>query len=168
MPVARDECRFIVNLSLFAKTFSFFSIQGPLVFNAVRAVHPTTPIVILGGRYICKSWGYSLLTVQLQGIPIFAIVVSLSMYITANSAGRSYRSTRWSFYGPRKRTVHGNHRLPQWATPLFLMGFADRQRIGAKLDNKNSTDNITFSRRYLDPNRVTYEVSCAVRFFSTG
>jgi hypothetical protein len=22
---------------------------GPLVFNAVRAVHPTTPIIILGG-----------------------------------------------------------------------------------------------------------------------
>ncbi len=29
---------------------------------------------------------------------------------------------------------------------------------GAKLDHKGSKKNITFSRRYLDPNRVTYEV----------
>ncbi len=29
---------------------------------------------------------------------------------------------------------------------------------GANLDQKGSTKNITFSRRYLDPNRVTYEV----------
>jgi hypothetical protein len=28
----------------------------------------------------------------------------------------------------------------------------------AKLDKKGSTENITFTRRYLDPNRVTYEV----------
>jgi len=26
---------------------------GPLVFNAIRAVHPTTPILIFGGMYIC-------------------------------------------------------------------------------------------------------------------
>jgi hypothetical protein len=34
---------------------------------------------------------------------------------------------------------------------------------GAKLDEKGSTGNIQFNRRYLDPNRVTYEVSCVVR-----
>lgn len=30
--------------------------------------------------------------------------------------------------------------------------------MSADLDHKNSKKNITFSRRYLDPNRVTYEV----------
>lgn len=30
--------------------------------------------------------------------------------------------------------------------------------LSANLDHKGSKKNITFSRRYLDPNRVTYEV----------
>lgn len=31
-------------------------------------------------------------------------------------------------------------------------------QLGAKLDRKGSNKNITFSRRYLDPNRVTFQV----------
>ena len=30
---------------------------------------------------------------------------------------------------------------------------------GVNLDHKGSDKNLTFTRRYLDPNRVTYEVS---------
>jgi len=26
-------------------------LKGPLVFNAIRAIHPLTPILILGGSY---------------------------------------------------------------------------------------------------------------------
>jgi len=35
------------------------TLLGPLVFNAIRAVHPTTPILILGGHtHIrdCSMW----------------------------------------------------------------------------------------------------------------
>jgi len=34
----------------------------------------------------------------------------------------------------------------------------DMVSLAAKLDDKRSNKNITFSRRYLDPNRITYEV----------
>lgn len=35
--------------------------------------------------------------------------------------------------------------------------------LSAKLDRKGSTKNVTFSRRYLDPNRVTYQVGDLLR-----
>jgi len=38
--------------------------------------------------------------------------------------------------------------------PRFLKSY-----IGANLDDKGRNKNLTFSRRYLDPNRVTYEVA---------
>ncbi|KAI0039404.1 hypothetical protein FA95DRAFT_1585296 [Auriscalpium vulgare] len=76
----------------------------PTVFNAVRAVHPTTPILILGGHTHIRD------CVQFDGRSI------------ALESGR-YMET-----------------------------------VGANLDfKKGCTDNITFNRRYLDPNRVTYE-----------
>lgn len=77
----------------------------PLVFNAVRAVHPTTPILILGGHTHIRD------CVQLDGRSM------------ALESGRYFET----------------------------VGF-----LSAKLDKKGSTKNITFSRRYLDPNRVTY------------
>ncbi|KAF8963639.1 Metallo-dependent phosphatase-like protein [Flammula alnicola] len=83
MPVARDD--------------------WPLVFNAVRAVHPLTPILILGGHTHIRD------CLQLDGR-------SMSL-----ESGR-YMET-----------------------------------VGANIDKKGSKSNITFSRRYLDPNRVTYE-----------
>ena len=33
-----------------------------------------------------------------------------------------------------------------------------RNYIGVNLDQENNDKNLTFTRRYLDPNRVTYEV----------
>ncbi|KAL4249237.1 Calcineurin-like phosphoesterase domain-containing protein [Abortiporus biennis] len=78
----------------------------PLVFNAVRAVHPTTPILILGGHTHIRD------CVQLDGR-------SMSL-----ESGRYMETVGW---------------------------------LSAKLDKKGSNKNITFSRRYLDPNRVTYE-----------
>lgn len=38
---------------------------------------------------------------------------------------------------------------------LTLIGIV----LGVDLDEANDKQNLTFSRRYLDPNRVTYEVS---------
>ncbi|KNZ74029.1 hypothetical protein J132_08339 [Termitomyces sp. J132] len=82
----------------------------PLVFNAVRAVHPYTPILIFGGHTHIRD------CVQLDGR-------SMSL-----ESGR-YMET-----------------------------------VAAKLDNHSKNKNskskpkdIKFSRRYLDPNRVTYE-----------
>ncbi|KAG5651303.1 hypothetical protein H0H81_009128 [Sphagnurus paluster] len=78
--------------------------KWPLVFNAIRQVHPSTPILILGGHSHIRD------CIQLDGR-------SMSL-----ESGR-YMET-----------------------------------IAAKLDHgNNSSDNITFTRRYLDPNRVTYE-----------
>ncbi|KAI0253692.1 Metallo-dependent phosphatase-like protein [Lactifluus subvellereus] len=83
MPVARDN--------------------WPTVFNAVRAVHPTTPVLILGGHTHIRD------CLQFDGRSI------------ALESGR-YMET-----------------------------------VGADLDHKGSTKNLTVNRRYLDPNRVTYE-----------
>ncbi|KAI9445631.1 Metallo-dependent phosphatase-like protein [Lactarius psammicola] len=86
MPVARDK--------------------WPLVFNAVRAVHPTTPILILGGHTHIRD------CLQFDGRSI------------ALESGR-YMET---------------------------LGF-----LSVNLDRRGSTGNLTMNRRYLDPNRVTYE-----------
>ncbi|KAH8995902.1 Metallo-dependent phosphatase-like protein [Lactarius akahatsu] len=86
MPVARDN--------------------WPLVFNAVRAVHPTTPILILGGHTHIRD------CLQFDGRSI------------ALESGR-YMET---------------------------LGF-----LSVDLDHRGSTRNLTVNRRYLDPNRVTYE-----------
>ncbi|KAH9058231.1 Metallo-dependent phosphatase-like protein [Lactarius vividus] len=86
MPVARDN--------------------WPLVFNAVRAVHPTTPILILGGHTHIRD------CLQFDGRSI------------ALESGR-YMET---------------------------LGF-----LSVDLDHRGSSRNLTVNRRYLDPNRVTYE-----------
>ncbi|RDX45298.1 hypothetical protein OH76DRAFT_1358128 [Lentinus brumalis] len=78
----------------------------PTVFNAIRAVHPTTPILILGGHTHIRD------CVQYDGRSM------------ALESGRYMETVGW---------------------------------MSAKFDQKGSTKNLTFSRRYLDPNRVTYE-----------
>ncbi|THH29550.1 hypothetical protein EUX98_g4639 [Antrodiella citrinella] len=87
----------------------------PLVFNAVRAVHPTTPILILGGHTHIRD------CVQLDG------------------RSMSLESGRY----------------------METVGF-----LSAKLDQKGSKKNLTFSRRYLDPNRVTYEFHAQTKSFN--
>ncbi|KAF8589377.1 hypothetical protein K439DRAFT_1628820 [Ramaria rubella] len=77
----------------------------PLVFDAVRKVHPTTPILIFGGHSHVRD------CVQLDGR-------SMSL-----ESGRYMETVGW---------------------------------MSANLDHVPSTANITFSRRYLDPNPVTY------------
>ncbi|KAK0218159.1 Metallo-dependent phosphatase-like protein [Armillaria fumosa] len=79
----------------------------PLVFNAVRAIHATTPILILGGHTHIRD------CLQLDGR-------SMSL-----ESGRYMETVGW---------------------------------MSVKLDDARSqSENLTFSRRYLDPNRVTYE-----------
>ncbi|TFK84753.1 hypothetical protein K466DRAFT_601739 [Polyporus arcularius HHB13444] len=78
----------------------------PTVFNAIRAFHPTTPILILGGHTHIRD------CVQYDGRSM------------ALESGRYMETVGW---------------------------------MSANLDKKGSTKNLTFSRRYLDPNRVTYE-----------
>ncbi|KAG7444361.1 uncharacterized protein BT62DRAFT_1029301 [Guyanagaster necrorhizus] len=78
----------------------------PLVFNAVRAVHATTPILILGGHTHIRD------CLQLDGR-------SMSL-----ESGRYMETVGW---------------------------------MSTSLDGTNGSNNLTFSRRYLDTNRVTYE-----------
>ncbi|KAG2069137.1 hypothetical protein BDR04DRAFT_1102086 [Suillus decipiens] len=79
----------------------------PTVFNAVRAVHPLTPILIFGGHsHIRDCQQYDGRSMALE-------------------SGRYMETIGW---------------------------------MSANLDAaKNTHDNITFTRRYLDQNRVTYE-----------
>ncbi|KAH8984196.1 Metallo-dependent phosphatase-like protein [Lactarius hatsudake] len=85
-------------------------ISGPLVFNAVRAVHPTTPILILGGHTHIRD------CLQFDGRSIALV------------SGR-YMETLGK-----------------------ALGF-----LSVDLDHRGSKRNLTVNRRYLDPNRVTYE-----------
>ncbi|KAF8806633.1 hypothetical protein BYT27DRAFT_7191187 [Phlegmacium glaucopus] len=86
MPIARDK--------------------WPFVFNAIRAVHPLTPILIFGGHSHVRD------CLQLDGRSM------------ALESGRYMETVGW---------------------------------MSVDLDDKDSNKNLTFSRRYLDPNRVTYE-----------
>ncbi|KAK0497263.1 Metallo-dependent phosphatase-like protein [Armillaria luteobubalina] len=86
MPVARDN--------------------WPLVFDAIRAIHATTPILILGGHTHIRD------CVQFDGRSM------------ALESGRYMETVGW---------------------------------MSVKLDDAKSSQDLTFSRRYLDPNRVTYE-----------
>ena len=79
--------------------------KWPLVFNAVRAVHPTTPIIILGGHTHIRDCN------QPDGRSM------------ALESGRYMETVGW---------------------------------LSMKFDDQYSK-NLTFSRRYLDPNRLTYE-----------
>lgn len=85
--------------------------KWPFVFNAIRAVHPFTPILILGGHTHIRD------CLQLDGR-------SMSL-----ESGRYMETVGW---------------------------------LTAKLDQRESKENITFTRRYLDPNRVTYEYHTGV------
>lgn len=84
---------------------------------AIRAVNPSTPILIFGGHSHIRD------CVQLDGRSM------------ALQSGRYMETLGW---------------------------------MSANL-NENDSDNITFSRRYLDPNRVTYQVTLpvATRLFSS-
>ncbi|EPQ55273.1 Metallo-dependent phosphatase [Gloeophyllum trabeum ATCC 11539] len=86
MPVARDK--------------------WPVVFDAVRAVHPHTPILILGGHTHIRDCN------QPDGRSM------------ALESGRYMETVGW---------------------------------MSVNLDKPGSTGNLTFTRRYLDPNRVTYQ-----------
>jgi 2',3'-cyclic-nucleotide 2'-phosphodiesterase (5'-nucleotidase family) len=79
--------------------------KWPLVFNAIRAVHPSTPIIILGGHTHIRDCN------QPDGRSM------------ALESGRYMETLGW---------------------------------LSMKFDDKYSK-NLTFSRRYLDPNRLTYE-----------
>ncbi|KAF7311518.1 Metallophos domain-containing protein [Mycena kentingensis (nom. inval.)] len=91
----------------------------PLVFDAIRAVHPTTPILILGGHTHIRD------CVQLDGR-------SMSL-----ESGRYMETLGWMSADLPKPKGH----------------FGPRHNG----EDHNSSKNITFSRRYLDTNRVTYE-----------
>ncbi|TFK50866.1 hypothetical protein OE88DRAFT_1659986 [Heliocybe sulcata] len=78
----------------------------PLVFDAVRAVHPDTPIIILGGHTHIRDCN------QPDGRSM------------ALESGRYMETVGW---------------------------------MSVNLDTPDSTGNLTFTRRYLDPNRVTYQ-----------
>ncbi|EIM80908.1 uncharacterized protein STEHIDRAFT_150519 [Stereum hirsutum FP-91666 SS1] len=78
----------------------------PYVFNAIRAVHPDTPMIVLGGHsHIRDCQMYDGRTMALE-------------------SGRYMETVGW---------------------------------LSMDLDEANDKKNLTFSRRYLDPNRVTYE-----------
>ncbi|KAG6916331.1 hypothetical protein DXG01_007314 [Tephrocybe rancida] len=88
----------------------------PLVFNAIRAVHPYTPIIILGGHTHIRD------CVQFDGRSM-ALESGRYMETLAAKLDKTSHS-------------HGN---------------------GKDKSKPSKPKDIVFSRRYLDPNRVTYE-----------
>ncbi|KAJ6597105.1 Metallo-dependent phosphatase-like protein [Mycena vulgaris] len=110
MPVARDN--------------------WPLVFNAIRAVHPLTPIIILGGHTHIRD------CLQLDGR-------SMSM-----ESGRYMETVGWMSADLPEPKGHGRRHNGE--------DHGHDEGHGGH-GGDNGAKNITFSRRYLDPNRVTYE-----------
>ncbi|KAF7968586.1 hypothetical protein HWV62_30081 [Athelia sp. TMB] len=104
----------------------------PAVFNAVRAVHPYTPIIILGGHTHIRDCN------QLDAR-------SMSL-----ESGRYMETVGWLSMDFDKSTGHGH---------------------GGKgaPGKSNGTGPLAFSRRYLDPNRVTFEYHTGIsnRTFDT-
>ncbi|KAG6875388.1 hypothetical protein C0993_009448, partial [Termitomyces sp. T159_Od127] len=103
----------------------------PLVFNAVRAVHPYTPILILGGHTHIRDCGNVDHIINQYNMVTLLHSVQLDGRSMSLESGRYMETVGW---------------------------------MSAKLDNHVHTKNskqkpkdIKFSRRYLDPNRVTYE-----------
>ncbi|TDL19499.1 hypothetical protein BD410DRAFT_792116 [Rickenella mellea] len=86
----------------------------PTVYNAVRAVHPTTPILIFGGHTHIRD------CLQFDGRSM------------ALESGRYMETVGWMSVKLDKHLIDS----PSSTAPA---------------------KNLTFSRRYLDPNRVTYE-----------
>lgn len=86
----------------------------PAVFNAVRAVHPYTPIIILGGHTHIRDCN------------------QLDQRSMSLESGRYMETVGW-----------------------LSMDFDKSSKKGGK---SNGTGPLNFSRRYLDPNRVTFEV----------
>ncbi|KAF8173352.1 Metallo-dependent phosphatase-like protein [Mycena galopus ATCC 62051] len=97
----------------------------PRVFNAIRAVHPLTPILILGGHTHIRD------CVQLDGR-------SMSL-----ESGKYMETIGWM-----------SADLPE---PKGHYGGYGRHNGEDYSASGKAAKNITFSRRYLDPNRVTFE-----------
>ena len=49
MSVADDNCKHPKLLRVYYYVCDLIAFSGPLVFNAIRAIHPLTPILIFGG-----------------------------------------------------------------------------------------------------------------------
>ena len=82
----------------------------PTVFNAIRAVHPTTPILILGGKTFDWTLVSSILTVP-QAILIYVTVVcTLACLSSCVQLTVLCSAIRWSLHGSRERQVHGDSR----------------------------------------------------------
>ncbi|KZP12981.1 Metallo-dependent phosphatase, partial [Athelia psychrophila] len=102
----------------------------PAVFDAVRKVHPYTPIVILGGHTHIRDCN------QLDGR-------SMSL-----ESGRYMETVGWLSMDFDKSAKKGG---------------------GSGSGKSNGTGPLNFSRRYLDPNRVTFEYHAGIsnRTFDT-
>ncbi|KAJ7097726.1 Metallo-dependent phosphatase-like protein [Mycena belliarum] len=99
--------------------------KWPLVFNAIRTLHPTTPILILGGHTHIRD------CLQLDGR-------SMSL-----ESGRYMETVGWMSADLPAPKGHGHRH--------------NGEDHGSGHGPGTHTKNITFTRRYLDPNRVTFE-----------
>ncbi|KAG6840041.1 hypothetical protein C0991_009414 [Blastosporella zonata] len=111
--------------------------KWPLIFDAIRALHPYTPIMILGGHtHIRDCTQYDGRSMALESGRYMETIGTLDVYDDL------------------------------YPSSLYQL-IPDRCSIAAKLDHKTEAsqnpENIVFSRRYLDPNRVTYEYHTGVK-----
>ncbi|OCH90565.1 hypothetical protein OBBRIDRAFT_834882 [Obba rivulosa] len=107
----------------------------PVVFSAIRAVHPTTPMLIFGGHTHIRDCGN-------VAPPYFMFCLSRLILVT---------------------TVQYDGRTMALESGRYM------ETIGwmsANLDDVPQHENISFTRRYLDQNRVTYEYHATTSNFT--
>lgn len=109
----------------------------PTVFNAVRAVHAETPIIILGGHSHIRDCSTS--------IRSFISLSQYYLFLVDQPDGRSMALESGRY--------------------METIGWLSAN-LGSSSD-VNTKNNISFSRRYLDQNRVTYEVSTRILALDT-
>ena len=123
------------------------------VYNAIRAVKPDTPIQIFGGHTHIRD---------------FAVYDDKT---TALESGRYCETLGWlSMSGIQSKSYRGAMNPKGVPNPTMKAMSVKTSTASAGLASSTSPSNLTYSRRYLDWNRLTFEYHAAgsqIRTFDT-
>lgn len=123
------------------------------MFNAIRAVRPDTPIQIFGGHSHIRD---------------FAVYDDKT---TALESGRYCETLGWfSMSGLQSSNYTGVQNPKGVPNPTMKAKNVGTSTASATLSTSTSASNLTYSRRYLDWNRLTFEyhaVGSQIKAFDT-
>lgn len=124
------------------------------VFNAIRAVKPNTPIQIFGGHTHIRD---------------FAVYDDKS---TALESGRYCETLGWlSMSGIQSKHYKGKHNPKGVPNPTMVAKNVGTTTASVSLASSTTASNLTYFRRYLDWNRLSFEYHAAgsqVKTFDTS